>query len=50
MISSLFAIGVFWHVVQNIPGLLESVGYVYGILFASFSVDALYRYMEGDLE
>jgi hypothetical protein len=50
MISSLFAVGILWHVVQTIPGLLESVGYVYGILLASFSLDALYSYMESDLD
>ena len=50
MIASLFALGVFWHAVQNVPGLLESVGYVYGILLASFSLDALHAYMESDLE
>jgi len=50
MISSLFAIGIFWYAVQNIPGLLETVGYVYGILVASFSFEAIYSYIESDLE
>ena len=42
MISSLFALGIFWHVVQTIPGLIESIGYMYGIFFASFTLDSLY--------
>lgn len=50
MISSLFALGIFWHVVQTIPGLIESFGYMYGIFFASFTLDSLYAYMESDLE
>ena len=50
MISSLFVIGIFWHVVQTIPGLIESIGYLYGIVLASFTLDSLYAYMESDLE
>jgi hypothetical protein len=50
MISSILALGILWHVIQTIPGLLESVGYIYGILMASFSLDALYAYIESDLE
>jgi hypothetical protein len=48
MISSLFLIGILWHVVQTVPGLLESIGYLYGIVLASFSLDALCA--KGDLE
>jgi hypothetical protein len=50
MISTLFSLGILWHVVQTVPGLLESIGYVYGILLASFSLEALYAYMESDLD
>lgn len=50
MISTLFLLGILWHVVQTVPGLLESVGYVYGIVLASFSIEALYAYMESDLD
>ena len=47
MISSLFMIGILWHVVQTLPGLLESVGYLYGILVASFTLDL---YLRRDLD
>jgi hypothetical protein len=50
MISTLFSLGIWWHVVQTVPGLLESVGYVYGILIASCSLEALYTYLESDLD
>jgi hypothetical protein len=47
MITSLLMLGIFWHVIQTLPGLLESVGYLYGMLLASFSVDF---YFQRDLE
>ena len=50
MISSLFILGMLWHIIQIVPGLLESIGYVYGMLLASFMLDALYSYMESDLD
>jgi hypothetical protein len=40
LISSLITLGILWHVVQSLPGFLESAGYVFGILLASFSLDA----------
>ena len=39
MIESLLTLGIFWHVVQTWPGLLESLAYVYGMMLASFTVD-----------
>lgn len=50
MIASLFTIGILWHVIQTYPGFLEALGYLYGILVASFCLDALKAYMESDLE
>jgi len=50
MISSLFILGILWHIIQIVPGLLESIGYVYGMLLASFVLDVLSSYMESDLE
>jgi hypothetical protein len=40
LISSLVMLGVLWHAVRTLPGFLESVGYVFGILLASFMLDA----------
>lgn len=47
MISSLMILGIFWYVIQTLPGLLESVGYLYGLVLASFTVDF---YMQRDLD
>jgi hypothetical protein len=47
MIASLLMLGIFWHVVQTLPGVLESVGYLYGILLASFTIDL---YFQRDLD
>jgi hypothetical protein len=44
LISSLITLGILWHVVQIVPGFLESIGYVFGILVASFMIDACFRY------
>jgi hypothetical protein len=44
LISSLITLGILWHVVQIVPGFLESIGYVFGILVASFMLDACFRY------
>jgi hypothetical protein len=43
LISSLITLGILWHVVQIVPGFLESVGYVFGMLLASFMLDACFR-------
>jgi hypothetical protein len=50
MISDLLTLGIWWHTVQTYPGLLEAIGYVYGILAASFTLEALEAYMQGDIE
>ena len=50
MVESLFALGIFWHVVQTIPGLIESIGYIYGLVLASFTLELIYAYMESDPE
>lgn len=50
MLESLFTLGIWWHVVQTYPGLLESLGYLYGILAASFTFEALEAYIQSDLE
>jgi hypothetical protein len=43
LISELVNLSIFWYVVQILPGLLESVGYLFGILLASFMLDARWR-------
>ena len=48
MISSLFTIGIWWHAIQSYPGLLEALGYVYGLLAASFTLEALESYLRSD--
>ena len=50
MISSLFALGIFWQVVQSIPGLIEVIGYIFGMCLASFTLNTLSSYVESDLE
>ena len=50
MISALLTIGIWWHVIQGYPGLLEAVGYLYGLLAASFAIEALEAYMESNIE
>ena len=47
MIESLLTLGIFWHVVQTLPGVLESLAYVYGMMLASFTVDL---YVQRDLD
>jgi hypothetical protein len=42
LISSLVMLGIFWHAVRTLPGFLESAGYVFGILLASFMLDACF--------
>jgi hypothetical protein len=39
LISGLVMLGILWHAVRTLPGFLESVGYVFGILLASFMLD-----------
>jgi hypothetical protein len=34
----------FWFMVKDLPGLLQSVGYVFGILWASW----VFEYVRGD--
>jgi hypothetical protein len=50
MISELLTLGIWWHAIQSYPGLLEAIGYVYGILAASFMLEALEAYMQSDIE
>jgi hypothetical protein len=51
LISSLITLGILWHVVQIVPGFLESVAYVFGILLASFTLDAcLQRDVDNETE
>lgn len=46
MISDLFAIVVWWNAVQNYPGLIDALGYFYGIVAASFALEALETYIQ----
>ena len=50
MIVDLLTIGIWWHAIQTYPGLLEAVGYVFGILAACFTIEALEAYMESNIE
>jgi hypothetical protein len=43
LLSSLVTLGILWDMVQIVPGFLESIGYVFGILLASFMLDACLR-------
>jgi hypothetical protein len=43
LISSLVTLSLLWHLVQTLPGLLESLGYVAGLLLASFLMDANFQ-------
>ena len=47
MIESLLTLGIFWHVVQNLPGFLETLAYLYGMMAASFTIDL---YLQRDAE
>jgi hypothetical protein len=50
MIASVFTMGIWWHVIHSYPGFLECLGYLYGMLVASFSLDVLKAYLESDIE
>jgi hypothetical protein len=43
LISGLVMLGILWHAVRTLPGFLESVGYMFGILLASFMLDARFQ-------
>jgi len=44
MFVSIFATLAFlWFSVQALPGLLESVAYVFGMLLASFTLETCFR-------
>jgi hypothetical protein len=47
MISDLLTIGILWHAIQSFPGFLETVGYLFGMLAASFTLEA---YWQSDME
>jgi len=47
MISDLLTIGILWHAIQSFPGFLETVGYLFGMLAASFTLEA---YWQSDVE
>ena len=38
-IFELALLGTFWYVLQSLPGLFQSVGYVFGFLLASWTID-----------
>jgi hypothetical protein len=39
VIAELIMTGTFWYLLQNIPGLLQSVGYLFGLLLACWTFD-----------
>jgi hypothetical protein len=43
MISDLLTIGILWHAIQTFPGFLETVGYLFGMLAASFTLEAYWQ-------
>jgi hypothetical protein len=43
MISELFALALWWHTLQNLPGLLDAIGYLYGLAAASFALELVNR-------
>ena len=43
MIESLLTLGIFWHVIQTLPGLLETVAYMYGMMLASISIELYFE-------
>ena len=47
MIENLLTLGIFWHMIQNLPGVFETIAYVYGMMLASFTVD---MYLQRDAE
>jgi hypothetical protein len=47
MISGLLTIGILWHAIQSFPGFLETVGYLFGMLAAAFTLEA---YWQSDME
>jgi hypothetical protein len=40
IIAALLTLSLFWNFVNTLPGLLESLGYLFGILLASFTLGA----------
>jgi len=50
MIADLLTLGIWWHAIRTYPGLLEALGYFYGIFAASFTLDALEAYMQRGLD
>jgi hypothetical protein len=45
--SGLVLLSVFWHLLRSVPGLFESLGYLFGILLGSFTLDAR-RHHDGE--
>jgi len=43
LISNLVALTNLWYVVHSFPGVLESIGYLFGILLAHFTIDTHVR-------
>jgi hypothetical protein len=41
--SGLLVLGVFWHLVRSVPGLFESLGYLFGILMGCFTLEACFQ-------
>lgn len=45
VISELVLLGTFWYLLISLPGLMQSVGYLFGLLLASWAFD---EYFERD--
>jgi hypothetical protein len=42
VVSGLVLLSLCWHLLRSVPGLFESLGYVFGILLGSFTLDCLH--------
>lgn len=47
LVSNLVALTALWYAVHSFPGVIESVGYLFGIFIAGFTIDA---YMQNNRE
>jgi len=43
LISSLVTLGLWWHALSTLPGFVEALAYLFGLLFASYTLDAYER-------
>jgi hypothetical protein len=44
VISELVLLGTFWYLLKSVPGLIHSVGYLFGLLLASWAFDTYFEH------